>query len=91
MKTKKVPLRMCIVCRKMLEKKEMIRVVLTPEGEIEIDETGKKSGRGAYICTDPACIAKCSKSKAVTRNFKKEANSEIYKQIEDEYNRKKQD
>jgi predicted RNA-binding protein YlxR (DUF448 family) len=75
----------------MLPKKEMIRVVLTPEGSIEIDETGKKSGRGAYICTDQACVAKCSKSKAVSKNLKHEANTEIYKQIEDEYNRKKQD
>jgi len=91
LKTKKIPLRMCIVCRSMLPKADMIRVVLTPTGEIELDKTGKKMGRGAYICTNPACIAKCVKSKAVARNFKRDAGGEIYVKIEDEYNRKKQD
>lgn len=78
---------MCIVCKAMLPKKEMIRVVKSPEGEIFIDPTGKKSGRGAYICMNEDCINKCKKSKAVNRNFKTEVNQEIYDNLEEIKNR----
>lgn len=86
---KKTPLRMCIICKSMLPKSELIRVVKSPLGEIIIDTTGKKSGRGAYICTNELCIKKCAKSKAVSRNYKTEVDKEIYQEIENEYNRKK--
>lgn len=79
---------MCIVCKEMLPKGEMIRVVKDPQGEFFIDPQGKKSGRGAYICKSEKCIGKCIKTKAVNRNFKTNIDKELYEKIEDEYNRK---
>ena len=55
MANKKIPLRKCVACNEMKEKKEMIRVIKTPENEIMLDATGRKNGRGAYICADPGC------------------------------------
>ena len=60
---KKIPLRQCIGCGEMKNKKEMIRVIKTPEGEIMIDATGRKNGRGAYICPSSDCLKKAIKSK----------------------------
>ena len=59
---RKVPMRKCIGCNEMKSKKELIRVIRTPEGEILLDATGKKNGRGAYVCPDRACLAKAMKS-----------------------------
>ena len=60
---KKIPQRMCLGCQERKNKRELIRIVRSPEGEISIDPTGKKSGRGAYICNDLACLNKVIKSK----------------------------
>ena len=64
---KKVPMRMCVACREMKPKKELIRVVRTPEGEIIADETGRKNGRGAYLCRSDVCFGKAIKTKALER------------------------
>ena len=58
MKPKKIPMRMCVGCREMKPKRELIRVVRSPEGEVSMDATGKKPGRGAYLCRDAACLAR---------------------------------
>ena len=64
---KKVPMRMCVACREMKPKKELIRVVRTPEGEIVADETGRRNGRGAYLCRAEACFNKAVKTRALER------------------------
>ena len=64
MKAKKIPVRMCVACREMKPKKEMLRVVRPKEGDVFIDLTGKAAGRGAYVCNDPACIRKLKKRQA---------------------------
>ena len=64
---KKVPMRMCVACREMKPKKELIRVVRTPEGEIVADETGRKNGRGANLCRSEACLNKALKIRALDR------------------------
>lgn len=64
---KKVPMRMCVACREMKPKKELIRVVRTPEGEIVADETGRKNGRGAYLCRSETCLNKALKIRALDR------------------------
>lgn len=66
---KKIPQRMCVGCRQMKEKPQLIRVVRSPEGEVSLDERGKKPGRGAYLCPDPACLKRAVKSKALERAF----------------------
>ncbi|MCG0238017.1 MAG: YlxR family protein [Firmicutes bacterium] len=68
-KTKKVPLRRCVGCQEMRPKKELLRVVRTPEGEILVDPTGKKSGRGAYICRSPECLQAAIKGKRLERDL----------------------
>lgn len=69
MKVKKVPLRMCLGCRQMCPKKELIRVVHSPEGEISVDLTGRKAGRGAYLCPKEDCLRKALKQKQLERAF----------------------
>ena len=64
---KKVPMRMCVGCREMKPKKELIRVVRTPEGDVVADETGRKNGRGAYLCRSEACLNKALKIRALDR------------------------
>lgn len=84
MKSKKVPLRMCLGCNELKPKKELIRVVKNALGEISVDFTGKKSGRGAYICNNPECLKKAKKSKRFERAFECAINSEIYDQLIEE-------
>jgi predicted RNA-binding protein YlxR (DUF448 family) len=84
MKTKKVPLRQCIGCGEMKTKKEMLRVLKTPEEEIIIDATGKKNGRGAYLCCSLACFSKAVKSKGLERSLKVSIPKEVYEQLEKE-------
>ena len=67
MANKKIPLRKCVACNEMKEKKEMIRVIKTPENEIVLDATGRKNGRGAYICADPECLRLARKLSAPLR------------------------
>ena len=75
---KKIPLRQCVGCREMKPKKELIRVVKSPEGEISLDFMGKKPGRGAYLCPDSACLAKAKKSRALERAFETSLSPELY-------------
>ena len=82
MKEKKVPMRMCVGCREMKPKKELLRVVRTPEGEVLIDPTGKKSGRGAYICASSACLAKARKQKQLERAFECAVDAAAYEALE---------
>ena len=75
---KKIPMRQCLGCREMKPKRELIRAVRSPEGEISLDFRGKKPGRGAYVCPDPACLAKARKSKALERAFETAIPAEVY-------------
>lgn len=84
MKTKKVPLRQCTGCGEMKSKKELIRVIKTPENEIIIDVTGKKNGRGAYICCSSECLLKATKSKGLERSLKVNIPKEVYEELEKE-------
>ena len=78
---KKQPARRCIACNEQKDKKELLRIVRTPEGNIEIDLTGKKNGRGAYICKSEECLKKVIKSKKLERSFEKEISLELYETI----------
>ena len=84
MSTKKIPLRQCIGCSEMKSKKDMIRVVKTPEGEFVLDATGRKNGRGAYICPSGDCLKKAIKSKGLERSFKMTIPSAVYETLEKE-------
>ena len=66
---KKIPMRQCLGCREMKPKKELIRVVRSPQGEVSLDFKGKLPGRGAYVCPNPACLSKARKSRALERAF----------------------
>ena len=81
MKVKKTPLRMCVSCQQMKPKKELVRVVCTPEDEIILDPTGKKSGRGSYLCLNTECIKKAEKSKSLERTLKNVVPVDIYAQL----------
>lgn len=78
MTTKKVPLRKCTGCGEMKKKKEMIRVIKTPEDEILLDKTGKKNGRGAYICPTVQCLNSALKSKGLERSLKTPIPRDVY-------------
>ena len=84
MSVKKIPLRQCIGCVEMKSKKEMIRVLRTAEGEILIDATGRKNGRGAYLCPSCECLKKAVKSKGLDRSFKMAVPWEVYEALEKE-------
>ncbi|MBE6904462.1 MAG: YlxR family protein [Ruminococcaceae bacterium] len=84
MKLKKIPLRHCMGCNEEKPKNELIRVVRSPEGEISIDLSGKKSGRGAYICKDIQCLQKAIKSKRIDRSLSCTIDNEIYQRMEAE-------
>ena len=84
MKVKKIPLRMCTGCMEMKPKKELIRVVKSPDGEVSVDLTGKKSGRGAYICKDVECLEKAFKAKRLSRNLDIAINEDIYTRLKEE-------
>ncbi|MBE6541099.1 MAG: YlxR family protein [Ruminococcaceae bacterium] len=81
---KKIPERKCVGCQTSFPKKELIRVVRSPEGDISIDFTGKKSGRGAYICKNEACFKKAKKSGILKRSLECEISDEIYAELEKE-------
>lgn len=78
---KKIPMRQCVGCREMRPKRELVRVVRSPEGEISVDLRGKKSGRGAYVCRDGGCLKKAIKSRALGRAFGVEVPEEIYETL----------
>ena len=82
--SKKMPVRRCVGCQEMKNKKEMIRVIRTPAGEFELDATGKKNGRGAYLCPSRECLEKAVKSKGLERSFKQAIPPEVYSRLEKE-------
>ncbi|MDF2608834.1 MAG: hypothetical protein K0R92_308 [Lachnospiraceae bacterium] len=82
--TKKIPQRQCIGCGELKNKKEMIRIIKTPEDTILMDTTGKKNGRGAYICNSSECLKKAIKNKGLERSLKMSIPSEIYDELEKE-------
>ena len=84
MQKKKIPMRKCTGCREMKPKKELVRVVRSPEGEIFLDLTGKKNGRGAYVCRDVQCLKKAQKSKRIERAFECAIPDEVYNKMEQE-------
>ena len=83
-KKKKTPSRRCVGCGETKEKRELIRVVRTPDSEVCLDFTGKKSGRGAYVCHSLACLRKAKKSKRIEQNLEISIPEEIYQKLEAE-------
>ena len=81
---KKIPMRQCLGCREMKPKKELIRVVRSPEGELSLDFKGKKPGRGAYLCPQADCLAKVKKSRALERAFSAQVPPEVYAALEEQ-------
>ena len=77
MKPKKIPMRMCVGCREMKEKRTLIRIVRTPEGNVELDPTGKKSGRGAYVCRRAECLRRSIRQKQLDRQLEITMTPEI--------------
>ncbi len=81
---RKIPQRQCIGCGEMKNKKEMIRVLKTPEGVFTLDSTGRKNGRGAYVCPSMECLKKAIKGKGLERSFKMAIPKEVYETLEEE-------
>ncbi|HIS32459.1 MAG TPA: YlxR family protein [Candidatus Limivivens intestinipullorum] len=81
---KKVPLRKCIGCQEMKNKKEMMRILKTAENEIVLDTTGRKNGRGAYLCFSRECFEKAVKSKGLERSLKMSIPKSVYEELEKE-------
>lgn len=81
---KSIPMRKCTGCNEMKPKKELVRVVRSPEGEVSLDLTGKKPGRGAYVCRSSGCLAKAIKAKRFEKAFSCEIPSEVYQKMEEE-------
>lgn len=84
MKTVKTPMRMCLGCNEMRPKKELMRVVKSPEGEISLDFTGKKNGRGAYICRSTECFEKARKARRFEKTFSCKIEENVYEVMADE-------
>ena len=84
MANKKIPMRQCVGCGEMKAKKELIRVIKTEE-EVLLDTTGRKNGRGAYICADKECLKKAIKSKGLERSFKMSIPKEVYDSLEEAF------
>lgn len=81
---RKIPMRQCVGCREMKEKRELIRVVKSPEGEISLDFKGKKPGRGAYVCPDPDCLKRARKARALERAFETAIPAPVYDALEEQ-------
>ncbi|HHW89735.1 MAG TPA: YlxR family protein [Clostridiales bacterium] len=86
----KVPIRTCVACRQPQPKKQLLRVVKTPQGEIKLDSTGRANGRGAYICNRAQCVQDAVKKKLFNRNFKMNIDDSVYTRLLEEYNEQKQ-
>ncbi len=82
---KKIPMRLCIGCGEMKSKREMMRILKTPEDTFTLDVTGKKNGRGAYLCKNGECLKKAIKSKGLERSFKMSIPKEVYTKLEEEF------
>jgi predicted RNA-binding protein YlxR (DUF448 family) len=85
LKPRKIPQRKCVACQEMMPKKELIRIVRSPQGDIQIDLTGKKPGRGAYLCGKINCFKLAKKSKAFERALKSPVSPEIYDRLEQDF------
>lgn len=85
MKTKKIPQRKCVGCNEMKDKKALLRIVRSPEGEVSLDLTGKKNGRGAYVCPNKECIAKAMKEKRLERALGKTISNDVYQQLLEDF------
>lgn len=83
---KKIPMRKCVGCQETKSKKEMMRVLKTSEDTFELDATGKKNGRGAYLCFSKECFEKAVKNKGLERSFKQAIPKEVYEKLEKEMN-----
>ena len=81
---KKIPQRQCMGCRERRPKREMIRVVRTPEGAVNLDFSGKMNGRGAYLCLNPECLKKAIRSKALDRSLEVEIPEDVYARLQKE-------
>lgn len=86
MKPKKIPMRMCVGCREMKPKRELIRVVRSPQGEVSIDPVGKKPGRGAYVCRSQACLQRAIRQKQLERQLEVQMTEEVAQYLSDTLN-----
>lgn len=84
MKTKKIPMRMCMACKERKPKKELVRIVRDTEGNVSVDLTGKKMGRGAYICQQLDCLERAVKSKALERALEVKIDTGVYDQLKED-------
>lgn len=84
---KKIPMRQCVGCQNMVSKKELIRIIKSSEGNIELDATGKKNGRGAYLCKKKECLEKAIKKHSLERSLKVSIPVEIYDSLKEELDR----
>ena len=87
LKPKKIPERRCVGCGERKEKRELIRVLRTPEGEIVLDRTGKRSGRGAYLCPNAECLRKARKTRLLQTNLETEIPDSVFEALEREISR----
>ena len=83
-KVKKIPMRQCLGCSEHKPKAELLRVVLSPDGDVSLDFTGKKSGRGAYICKNAACLKKAQKSRRIDKSLDTVSPDEVYERLAEE-------
>lgn len=81
---RKIPMRKCVGCQEMKSKKEMLRILKTAENEFVLDATGRKNGRGAYLCFSKECLEKARKNKGLERSFKQTIPEEVYENLEKE-------
>ena len=86
MKTRKIPMRMCVGCREMKEKRQLLRIVKSPENVISFDRVGKAPGRGAYVCRDQECRAKAVKQKQLERALETKIEEAVFSQLMEEIN-----
>jgi uncharacterized protein len=85
LRPRKIPQRKCVACQQMMPKKELIRIVRSPQGDIQIDLNGKKPGRGAYLCGKVSCFKLAKKSKAFERALKTPVGADIYDRLESDF------
>ena len=84
MKTRKIPMRMCVGCREMQEKRSLLRIVKSPEGAISFDRVGKAPGRGAYICRSKECLDKAVKARQLERALETKIEQQVFSQLMEE-------
>lgn len=87
MKVKKIPMRMCVGCGEMKEKRDLVRVIKTPDDEILLDPTGKKSGRGAYLCRSMECFENAQKGRKLEKAFSCKVDAAVYEELKNELQR----